>query len=63
MHPDTARYNAPLDPGQRELCDLLAREIDGHWPARRTGSGTAIRSGSWRATPSSVTAGRSRASA
>jgi hypothetical protein len=30
MHPDTARYNAPLDPGQRELCDLLAREIDGH---------------------------------
>jgi hypothetical protein len=28
MHPDIARYNASLAPGDRDLCDLLAREID-----------------------------------
>ena len=28
MHPDTAKYNNALGPHDRELCDLLAREID-----------------------------------
>jgi hypothetical protein len=28
VHPDTARYNEALAPGDREICDLLAREID-----------------------------------
>lgn len=28
MHPDTARYNKTLTPGDREICDLLAQEID-----------------------------------
>jgi hypothetical protein len=28
MHPDTAKYNASLVAGDRDLCDLLAREID-----------------------------------
>jgi hypothetical protein len=28
MHADTAAYNAALAPGDRAVCDLLAREID-----------------------------------
>jgi len=28
MHPDTAKYNTSLAAGDRDLCDLLAREID-----------------------------------
>lgn len=28
MHPDTVKYNKTLDSGDREICDLLAREID-----------------------------------
>jgi hypothetical protein len=28
MHPDTAKYNKALAPEDREICDLLAREID-----------------------------------
>lgn len=28
MNPDIARYNGSLAAGDRELCDLLAREID-----------------------------------
>jgi hypothetical protein len=28
MHPDTAKYNRSLVAGDRDLCDLLAREID-----------------------------------
>src|ERR1700756_5769730 len=28
MHPDTGKYNASLDPLDREICNLLAREID-----------------------------------
>jgi len=27
MHPDAERYNASLAPGDRAICDLLAREI------------------------------------
>jgi hypothetical protein len=32
MHPDTAKYNKSLGPGEQEICDLLAREIDRHLP-------------------------------
>lgn len=32
MHPDTAMYNKSLGPGEQEICDLLAREIDLHLP-------------------------------
>ncbi len=32
MQPDTAKYNASLDPGDQEICDLLAREIDRNLP-------------------------------
>jgi len=28
MHPDTAKYNKTLASADREICDLLAREID-----------------------------------
>ena len=28
MHPDTAKYNKALISADREICDLLAREID-----------------------------------
>lgn len=28
MHPDTSKYNAGLSPDDREICDLLAGEID-----------------------------------
>jgi hypothetical protein len=28
MHPDTAKYNRTLAPADRQICDLLAREID-----------------------------------
>jgi hypothetical protein len=28
MHPDTAKYNKTLGKQDREICDLLAREID-----------------------------------
>jgi hypothetical protein len=28
MHPETEAYNARLDPADREICDLLAGEID-----------------------------------
>src|SRR6516164_11376062 len=29
MHPDTLKYNESLDPQDREICNVLAREIDG----------------------------------
>ena len=32
MHPDTEKYNERLTPEEREICDLLAREIDRHLP-------------------------------
>ena len=32
MHPDTASYNAALEPGDREVCDLLAQDIRRHLP-------------------------------
>ena len=32
MHPDTEKYNERLAPEDREICDLLAREIDRHLP-------------------------------
>ncbi|MCA9077907.1 MAG: DUF1801 domain-containing protein [Planctomycetaceae bacterium] len=32
MNPDTAEYNASLDQSDREICDLLAGEIDKHLP-------------------------------
>ena len=28
MHPDTLKYNEPLSPQDRDICNLLAREID-----------------------------------
>ena len=28
MHADTVKYNESLGPQEREICDLLAREID-----------------------------------
>ncbi len=28
MHPDIAKYNARQEPGPKEVCDLLAKEID-----------------------------------
>jgi len=28
MHPDTSKYNKSLAAGDREICDLLAKEID-----------------------------------
>jgi hypothetical protein len=28
MHPDTLRYNEQQEPGDKEICDLLAHEID-----------------------------------
>lgn len=32
MQPGTLEYNARQESGRREICDLLAREIDGHLP-------------------------------
>ncbi len=32
MHTDTASYNAALEPGDREICDLLAQDIRRHLP-------------------------------
>lgn len=32
MHPDTAKYNDAQDPDDREICHLLAEEIDRHLP-------------------------------
>jgi hypothetical protein len=32
MQPDTAKYNASQAPADREICDLLANEIDRHLP-------------------------------
>ncbi|NOT87484.1 MAG: DUF1801 domain-containing protein [Lysobacter sp.] len=32
MHTDTASYNAALEPGDRDVCDLLAQEIRRHLP-------------------------------
>lgn len=32
MHPETVKYNEALAPEDREICDLLAREIDRHLP-------------------------------
>ena len=32
MHPDTQKYNDALTPADREICNLLAREIDLHLP-------------------------------
>lgn len=28
MHPDTSKYNSRQEPGDREICDLLAEAID-----------------------------------
>ena len=32
IHPDTTKYNAALDEASREVCDLLARQIDAVLP-------------------------------
>jgi hypothetical protein len=32
MHPDTVKYNDALAPDDREICNLLAREIDQNLP-------------------------------
>lgn len=32
MHPDIVKYNRSLDTEDRDICDLLAREIDRHLP-------------------------------
>ena len=32
MHPDTAKYNQNLSASDREICDVLAQEIDEHLP-------------------------------
>ena len=32
MHPDTVKYNKKLTAGVREICELLAREIDAGLP-------------------------------
>lgn len=32
MHPDVDAYNAALEPGDREVAELLARGIDAHLP-------------------------------
>lgn len=32
MHPDVMIYNKTQEPGHKELCDLLAREIDKNLP-------------------------------
>lgn len=32
MHPETVTYNETLAPEDREICDLLAKEIDRHLP-------------------------------
>ena len=42
MHPDTVKYNESLAPGDQEICDLLAREIDGNLPEAATPQITAI---------------------
>lgn len=28
IHPDTRKYNQALEPGDRKICDLVAKEID-----------------------------------
>lgn len=33
MHPDITQYNEHLEPDHRDLCELLASEIDKHLPA------------------------------
>lgn len=32
MNPETAQYNAGLEPNHREVCDMLAQEIDRNLP-------------------------------
>jgi hypothetical protein len=32
MHPETLKYNERLDPRHKDVCDVLAREIDRHLP-------------------------------
>lgn len=32
MHPDTRAYNQAQEPGDRKICDLLAKEIDRNLP-------------------------------
>lgn len=32
MHPETLTYNAHLEPNHKEICDVLAREIDKNLP-------------------------------
>lgn len=32
MHPEILKYNEKQDPSHREVCDVLAREIDSHLP-------------------------------
>ncbi len=55
MNNDTAEFNAALSPSDREICDLLAQTISDNLPEAEPRSGTAIPSGSWMATRSSVT--------
>lgn len=60
MHPDTSKYNARQQAGDRQICDLLARLADQHLPE----AGNKL----WHGHPvwfldgnrSSATAGRSR---
>ena len=32
MHPEVLKYNKKLEPDHKEICDLLAQEIDRHLP-------------------------------
>jgi uncharacterized protein YdhG (YjbR/CyaY superfamily) len=32
MHPEVMKYNEKLEPGHKDVCDLLAREIDKNLP-------------------------------
>ena len=55
MHPDTVKYNKKLAAGVREICELLAREIDAgletievtpsKWPERKAPQRSRDRSG------------------
>ena len=51
MHPDTSKYNKSLGSHDRDICNLLAREIDQALPEAENKYGTPTRCGFWMATP------------
>jgi hypothetical protein len=56
MHPDTGKYNKSLTPGDRKICELLAKEkSNGICRKRRIRYGTVIQCGLSTATPLSGT--------